>query len=96
MIKIIEIPQQNDILKTSYETNGDVLKITLDKTSEEFDFTGLPEGIADSIEPEVLKINPIISAEKVGDEIIISLIRFYGEEEKEVFEFGEDQMDPTN
>lgn len=95
MIKITELPQQNDILKTSYETNGDVLRITLDGATEEFDFTGLPEGIADSIESEVLKINPIISAEKVGDEIIISLIRFYGEEEKEVFEFGENQVEST-
>lgn len=91
MIKIIETPQRADS-KISYTVDDDILILTIDGITEEFDFTGLPEGTAGEITPELLTMNPIISAEKIGDEITITLIRFYGEEEKEVFEFGENQM----
>ena len=91
MIKIIETPQRAD-MKISHFVDGDVLNITIDGVTEEFDFTGLPEGRMTEIEPDELKINPIVGAEKIGDEITIRLIRFYGKDEKEVYEFGENQM----
>lgn len=88
MIKIIETPQRAD-MKIKYVVDGDILNVTIDGVTEEFDFTGLPEGRMTEVEPEILTINPIVTAEKIGDEITITLIRFYGEDEKEVFEFGE-------
>jgi hypothetical protein len=91
MIKVIETPQRSD-MKISYSIDGDVLNVTIDDVTEEFDFTGFPEGQAEEITPGLLRVSPIISAEKVGDEITITLIRFYGEDEKEVFEIGENQM----
>lgn len=91
MIKIIEIPQRAD-MKINYVVDGDVLYVTIDDVTEEFDFTGLPEGRMTEIEPDDLKVNPIVEAEKIGDEITIKLIRFYGEDEKGVYEFGENQM----
>lgn len=91
MIKIIEMPQRAD-MKIGYVVDGDILNVTIDGVTEEFDFTGLPEGRMTEIEPDELKVNPIVGAEKIGDEITIKLIRFYGEDEKEVYEFGENQM----
>ena len=91
MIKIIETPQRADS-KISYTADADILSVTIDDITEEFDFTGLPEGRAEEITPEILTMNPIVSAEKIGDELTITMIRFYGEDEKEVFEIGENQM----
>lgn len=91
MIKIIETPQRAD-MKIKYVVDGDILNVTVDGVTEEFDFTGLPEGRMTEIEPDELKVNPIVEAEKIGDEITIKLIRFYGEDEKGVYEFGENQM----
>lgn len=87
IIKIIEIPQRSDS-KILYKADGDLLTITLDDSVEVFDFTGCPEGRAEEITSEIIKINPILSAEKVGDEITINVIRFYGADEKELFETG--------
>lgn len=91
MIKIIETPQRSDY-KIEHTITGDILTVTLNGITEEFDFTGMPEGRAEEITVEHLKINPVLDAEKVGDEITITLLRFYGEDEKEEFEIGEDQM----
>ena len=88
MITIKQIPMRADMC-IAHMVAGDILTVTIDGVSEEFDFTGLPEGRMTEIEPEILTINPIVTAEKIGDEITITLIRFYGEDEKEVFEFGE-------
>ena len=88
MIRVIETPQRAD-MKINYVVDGDILNVTIDGVTEEFDFTGLPEGRMTEIEPDELKVNPIVEAEKIGDEITIKLIRFYGKDEREVFEFGE-------
>jgi len=85
MINVIETPQRND-LKAEYLTSNDVLTVTIDDTTEVFDFTGLAEGRAEEIIAEVLPICPIVSVEKTGDIVNITVIRFYGEDEKEIFE----------
>ena len=87
MINLIETPQRSD-RKVIYKVDGDVLTVILDGAEEVFDFTGLEEGIAEEIIAEILPINPIISAEKIGDTINIKVIRFYTFEEKELFENG--------
>lgn len=86
MIKIKESPQRAD-MKISYAISNDILTITLDGVSEVFDFTGMPEGKLDSVEVESLKLNPIISAEKIGEEITVEVLRFYGIDEKHIYEF---------
>ena len=87
MINIIETPQRADT-KVEYMINNEVLTVKIGDAEEIFDFTDLEEGITEEIITEVLSINPIISAEKTGDIINIKVIRFYGEDEKEVFEIG--------
>lgn len=87
MINLIYFPQRADF-KAEYIVNNDILAVKIDNIMENFDFTGLEEGIAEEIIAEVLPINPIIAAEKIGDTVNIKVIRFYGEDEKEVFENG--------
>lgn len=87
MINLIEIPQRVDI-KVEHIINNDILTVKIDEVEEIFDFTGLEEGIAEEIISDVLPINPIISAEKIGDTVNIKVIRFYSADEKELFENG--------
>lgn len=89
MIKIIETPQYAPF-KYEYEIKGDVLTLTMNEETEVLDLTELEEGQAESIELEVLPISPVVSIEKASDIIEVTLIRFYGDDEKEVFENGED------
>jgi len=85
MINLINSPQRADI-KAEYIINNDILTVKINEISEVFDFTGLVEGIAEEIIAEVLPINPIVSVEKIGEEVNITVIRFYGEDEKHLFE----------
>lgn len=87
MINLIETPQRSD-KQAKYTVNGDILTVLMSDGSEIFDFTGLAEGIAEEIIVEVLPINPIISVEKIGDTVNITIIRFYNSDEKELFEHG--------
>ena len=89
MIKIIETPQYSSF-KYTYEIRDDVLTLTMNEETEILDLTDLPEGQAESIELEVLPINPVVSIEKTGEVIEVTLIRFYDSDEKELFENGED------
>ena len=88
MIKIIETPQYSSF-KYTYEIKGDVLTLTMNEETEVLDLTELEEGQSESIELEVLPINPIVSIEKTGEIIEVTLIRFYDSDEKELFENGE-------
>ena len=85
MINLIYTPQRADF-KAEYIVNDDILTVKIDNKIETFDFTGLEEGIAEEIITEVLSINPIISAKKIGNTVNVTVIRFYGEDEKHLFE----------
>ena len=87
MINLTYTPQRADI-KAEYITNNDVLTVKINDKTEAFDFTGLEEGKAEEIIAEVLPINPIVKVEKIGDTVNVTVIRFYGADEKEVFENG--------
>ena len=89
MIKIIETPQFAPF-KYTYEIKGDVLTLTMNEETEVLELTELEDGKAESIELEVLPINPVVSIEKTGEVIEVTLIRFYDDDEKELFENGED------
>ena len=88
MIKIIETPQYSSF-KYTYEIKGEVLTLTMNEETEVFDLTDLEDGKAESIELETLPINPVVSIEKTGEVIEVTLIRFYDSGEKELFENGE-------
>lgn len=86
-MKIIEVPQRSDMV-ISYEVKGEILEVTIDNTNEAFDFTGLPDGVMEEIETMSLLVNPILSASKVDGVLTVEILRFYGLEEKGVFENG--------
>jgi hypothetical protein len=87
MINLTYTPQRADF-KAEYTINNDVLTVTISDATEVFDFTGLPEGRAEEIEVENLPLNPVVSVEKVGNIVNITVIRFYTFDEKELFENG--------
>lgn len=87
MINLKLTPQRADF-KIEYKTDEDKLIVKIDGETETFDFAGFEEGIATEIIPETLPVNPIISAEKAGDTVSITAIRFYTAEEKGEFENG--------
>lgn len=85
MINLIETPQRADI-KSEYTVDGDVLTVTIGDTTETFDFTDFPDGQAVEIEVENLPVNPIVSIRKENGIIEVAVIRFYGLDEKHLFE----------
>lgn len=85
MIDLIYSPQRADF-KAEYKIEDDKLIVTIGEVAEVFDFTGLSEGVAEEIIVEELPINPIVSIEKRGKEINITVIRFYGASEKHLYE----------
>lgn len=85
MINLIYSPQRADY-KAEYTVNNAILTVNIGEVEETFDFTELEEGIAKEIITEELPINPVISAEKVGGTINVTVIRFYGGDEKHLFE----------
>lgn len=87
MINLIYAPQRVDF-KAVYTVNNDILTVKIGDTEETFDFTDMPDGRAEEIISEILPINPVLSAEKIGDVVSIEVIRFYGPDEKELFENG--------
>lgn len=85
MINLIYSPQRADF-KAEYIVNNDILTVKIGDVAETFDFTGLEEGVAEEIIAEELPVNPVVSAEKIGNTINIKVIKFYGEDEKHLFE----------
>lgn len=78
-MKILYSPQVSD-RKLTYEFNNDVVTATLNGIIDTFDFSGMPDGIADSIESEVFDFNPILSAKKENNILYLELINFIGED----------------
>jgi len=85
VINIMYTPQRADY-KAEYTTKDDVLIVTIDGVEEFFDFTDIPEGAAEEIVVEELPVNPIVSVEKTDDVVGITVVQFYGEDEKALYE----------
>lgn len=93
-MKIYLSPQVNNE-RIIYEFDNDRVKITINGISDEFDFTGLPDGELELYDHEtsenliqtVLPINPIISAKKKGGVLYLELINWIGENATEAEKF---------
>ena len=88
MVEINKIPQFSDT-DFSYEVDGYKITLHVGDDTEEFDFTDMPDGVLEEITPEVLTDNFIVGATKVGKDLTIDLLYWYGPEEREVYENGE-------
>lgn len=84
MINLIETPQRADI-KSEYKVENNKLIMTIGEVTETLDATKLNENL-DEITIEKLPINPIVKVEKRGEEVDVTVIRFYGADEKHLFE----------
>ena len=86
MIKVFYSPQvnENDIL--TYEIQGEVIKATLNRTSDIFNFTELPDGIVEKIETD-LQINPVIYAEREDGILYVELLNYIKEDATEFEKF---------
>lgn len=85
-MRIIFTPQRSDN-KCEYEEIDEKLKVIYnDEIEEVFDFSTLKEGETLKIEPDFLPIHPIINVIKENGEIVVTVIKLYGEKEKERYE----------
>ena len=80
------VPQGGQIFWAEYELEGQVLKVVLNGIEESFDFSEMPDGRAQLIEPELLPTNPIVSVEKKNGKLDITVIDFYKKEDADKYE----------
>lgn len=76
-MKVLFSPQVREN-KIEYKFIDDKVIVTHGNMSEEYDFSGMPNGIADSIESEVFDFNPVLSAKKENNILYLELINFIG------------------
>ena len=75
MMKVYFSPQVSDE-RIDYTFENDVITATLNGVTETFDFSEMPNGVADSIESEVFDFNPVISAKKENGTLYVELLNF--------------------
>lgn len=66
--------------KIFYTFEKDKVIAELDGKVDTFDFSEMPNGVADSIESESFDFNPVISAKKENNILYLELINFIGED----------------
>lgn len=62
--------------KIFYTFEEDKVIAELDGKVDTFDFSGMPDGKADSIESDILGFSPVISAERVDNTLHLVLLNF--------------------
>lgn len=86
-MKILLSPQVSDG-KILYKFSGDKVEITIGDITEEFDFTGVPNGKLELYDEETgeellkttLPIQPIISAEKKDEVLYLELLNWISDD----------------
>ena len=81
-MKAIFNPQRSDNVM-NVSAKGDVLTIEVDGVNDSFDFSTLNNGDIAVDFVSVLNPNPVLSAKKESEEIIVELIGFYDSEAEE-------------
>lgn len=77
-MQILYSPQRSDDT-IEYQFQGEKITVTIGDTTDTFDFSSFPDGIAEIEEIEtILPINPIISAERVDGELRVVLLYYHG------------------
>lgn len=87
-MKIIYSPQVNN-KKIKYQFIGEKVVVLLDDMVEEFDFTDMPDGMAETITPDTLPFNPIVEADRIEGVLYLRLINFIDEDASEEERFPE-------
>ena len=80
-------PQRCD-LELTYKFNNEVITATLDGETDTFDFSTLPDGVAEEVE-STLPINPVVSAKRENGVLEVTLLKFHGPDATEAERFPE-------
>lgn len=90
MLIIIESPEYSNHTM-SYGVSGDILTVTVNGVMDWIDFSQFPDGEAFFKDVDsILPVDPFFNIKKVDGVTTVTLRRFYGDDEKEVFESGYD------
>lgn len=95
-MKIFLSPQQAEISNFKYTFEDDLVIVEKDGVKDEFDFTGLPDGVFEKFDKEgnlivdtLLGENPIIKAKKKNGVLYLTLLNIIGENATEEERFPE-------
>jgi hypothetical protein len=93
-MQVLYSPQFNDVDSISYEFVGEKIICTLNGEVDEFDFTGLPEGILGAGYREnpietTLAMNPISGAKRENGILYVTLLNFIGKDATQEERFPE-------
>lgn len=80
-MKLIMTPQRSDI-DCVYSVTGEVLTVVMEGQTDSFDFTEMPDGVADGF-CSVLDPCPVLKAVKTNGKLSVTVISFYGEDATE-------------
>lgn len=103
-MRVLYSPQFNDGEKINYEIKKDIVIVEIDGETEEFDFTGMPDGMASVLESDIFEFCPVVSAERKDGVLHLILLNFIdfdaSEEEKypewqEVLFDGKDSLEDS-
>ena len=86
IMKIFFSPQTS-AANIEYTFAEDKITVTHDNKSENYDFSGMPNGIAESIKSEVFEFDPVLSAKKENNILYLELLNFIGEDATEAERF---------
>lgn len=85
-MRIFLSPQYNHLQKIEYEFQGEKIIAKIDGLEDEFDFSAMPDGVAEHIET-TLPVNPILEANRENGILYVKLLNFIDDDatEKERF-----------
>jgi len=89
-MRITYTPQRSDV-PLSYEFSGETITATQDETTDSFDFAGLPDG-REAIIDGSLDPCPVLSAERVSGELIVTLRTHHGPNPTQAEAFPEEEV----
>ena len=88
---VLLVPQYNPGKEIIYEFKGELITATIDGITDVFDFSTMPDGVADQIDT-ILPLNPVLSAKKVNGVLFVELLNFIDEDATEEERFPDWQV----
>lgn len=87
-MRIMKSPQRADE-KINYSIENEVITVAFQEQVEVYDFSTMPNGIAEEIKSEVFSFNPILSAKREDGVLSVELLNFIGADATEAERFPE-------
>lgn len=87
-MRILKSPQRADE-KINYSIENEVITVEFREQTEVYDFSTLPNGIAEEIKSEVFSFNPVLSAKREDGVLSVELLNFIGADATEAERFPE-------